>query len=364
MKFRLILFIALVLKGVVCMAGDFVPGRGVNIAHWLSQCYYKDIPKSEFVTADDFKEIARQGFDHVRLPIDEKELWNADGTRNKEVFGILHAGIRNAIKNGLKVVVDLHIVHAHDFNAGAEGRTNSLWSSEKDQEHLCSLWKDLSDELHEYGNDDVAYEIMNEPVAPDHEAWNKLVAKVYGVIRSREKSRTIVVGSNMWQQTATFEHLRVPAGDDNIILSFHFYEPYFFTHYRAGWTEQKDFGGTVHYPGEIVTAEELAAMTGRDRQLAEGWVTVWDRQRIKDNVMKAKKKADELGLGLYCGEFGVYSRVPEADALRWLGDLTGVLDELGISWALWNYKDGGGFGLRDMRTGEWHTRFVDTLMHR
>lgn len=88
MRFRLILFIALVLKGIVCMAGDFVPGRGVNIAHWLSQCYYKDIPKSEFVTADDFKEIARQGFDHVRLPIDEKELWNADGTRNKEVFGI------------------------------------------------------------------------------------------------------------------------------------------------------------------------------------------------------------------------------------------------------------------------------------
>ena len=255
MKFRLILFIALVLKGIVCMAGDFVPGRGVNIAHWLSQCYYKDIPKSEFVTADDFKEIARQGFDHVRLPIDEKELWNADDTRNKEVFGILHAGIRNAIKNGLKVVVDLHIVYAHDFNAGAEGRTNSLWSSEKDQEHLCSLWKDLSDELHEYGNDVVAYEIMNAPVAPDHEAWNKLVAKVYGVIRSREQSRTIVVGSNMWQQTATFEHLRVPAGDDNIMLSFHFYEPYFFTHYRAGWTEQKDFGGTVHYPGEIVTDE-------------------------------------------------------------------------------------------------------------
>ena len=71
-------------------------------------------------------------------------------------------------------------------------------------------------------------------------------------------------------------------------------------------------------------------MTGRDRQLAEGWVTMWDRQRIKDNVMKAKKKADELGLGLYCGEFGVYSRVPEADALRWLGALKGVVGARGL----------------------------------
>ncbi|HAM09716.1 MAG: hypothetical protein A2X05_18280 [Bacteroidetes bacterium GWE2_41_25] len=59
------------------------------------------------------------------------------------------------------------------------------------------------------------------------------------------------------QSANTFDQLRVPEGDPNIILSYHFYEPFFLTHYRAGWTNLKDFEGKVNYPGQIVLDGKL-----------------------------------------------------------------------------------------------------------
>ena len=52
--------------------------RGVNLSHWLSQCFGWS-PRPTFITEDDVRFIASLGFDHVRIPIDEKELWTEDG---------------------------------------------------------------------------------------------------------------------------------------------------------------------------------------------------------------------------------------------------------------------------------------------
>ena len=95
--------------------------------------------------------------------------------------------------------MDLHIVRSHYFNAGNEGKKNSLWEKPEAQTHFLALWQDLVQELKGYSTSDVAYEIMNEPTAPNHEDWNKLVEKAYQIIRKVEKERVIVIGSNMWQ---------------------------------------------------------------------------------------------------------------------------------------------------------------------
>src|SRR4051812_16236603 len=55
--------------------------RGTNLSHWLSQDFGW-APRDEFITQTDIRYIARAGFDHVRLPVDEKELWQEDGSRN------------------------------------------------------------------------------------------------------------------------------------------------------------------------------------------------------------------------------------------------------------------------------------------
>lgn len=211
------------------------------------------------------------------------------------------------------------------------------------QDHFLQLWQELVQELKEYPTSDVAYEIMNEPTAPNHEDWNKLVEKAYQVIRKEEKERVLVIGSNMWQGVYTFPFLKVPKGDEYILLSCHFYEPFLLSHYQAGWTEFGNYQGAVHYPGELVTKQELDALSEADRKLTDRYrEMVWNKAMLAAYLSKAKQVADEKGLNLYCGEFGIYEKAPKADALRWYKDVIEVFDSLDIAWSIWDYK--GGFG--------------------
>ena len=307
----------------------------------------------------DFRKIARDGFDHVRLPIDEEVMWNEQGQKNEEAFHFLHQGIRWAMQNDLRVIVDLHIIRSHYFNAGNEGKQNRLWNDVNEQNHFLDLWKELVTELKVYPTSAVAYEIMNEPTAPDHSDWNKLLAKAYQVIRSVEKDRVLVLGSNMWQGVGTFQYLEVPQGDPNILLSCHFYEPFLLSHYKAEWTEFGNYQGNVHYPGYLVTDDEFNRLSETDKKLVGRWKTPWNRETLVSFLMKAKQVADEKGLHLYCGEFGMYEKAPVADALRWYKDVISVFDSLDIAWAKWDYQ--GGFGIYTVKNQP-KTELIQTIL--
>src|SRR5690554_6931903 len=53
--------------------------RGTNVAHWLSQSNRRGIDRDTFFTAGDVERIAAFGFDHIRLPVDEEQLWKENG---------------------------------------------------------------------------------------------------------------------------------------------------------------------------------------------------------------------------------------------------------------------------------------------
>src|SRR5512138_2609655 len=163
----------------------FAIHRGTNLSHWLSQDFGW-APRSTWITEKDIRFIAEQGFDHVRLPIDEKELWLEDGSANEPEMARLVQAIEWCRSTGLRVVVDLHVLKSHHFNAANEGGHNTLWKDPAAQEHLLSLWRDLSAGLRHFPVDSVAYEILNEPVASDPEDWNKLLGRCYGVLRGLE----------------------------------------------------------------------------------------------------------------------------------------------------------------------------------
>lgn len=328
----------------------FVIRRGTNLSHWLSQDFGW-APRAAFITENDFRFIARAGFDHVRLPVDEKELWADDGAPIEAAFAVLQQALAWSRAHGLRTIVDLHTVRAHHFNAANEGLANTLWNNPRAQERFLDLWRQLSARLHDQPADRVAYEIMNEPVADDHEDWNKLVAAALQVIREREPRRVVVVGANRWQIPSTFPHLRVPAGDRNIILSLHTYSPLALTHHRADWTPLKAYAGAVHYPGRPIDEASLAALRAAAipgiGDLIGDAGDDWGPARIARELEPAIRRARELGLQLHCGEFGCMPTVPRADRLAYYRDLVGAFEANGIAWTNWEYK--GDFGVF-----EWH----------
>lgn len=315
--------------------------RGTNAAHWLSQSNNRGIERQEFFTEADVENIAQMGFDHIRLPIDEEQMWDEEGNRHEAAFELMTNCIEWCAANNLRVIVDLHILRSHHFNADEK----PLWTDPAERQKFINLWLDLSQALIQYPNSQVAYELMNEAVADDPQQWNDLVKNAIDAIRQVEPERTIVVGSNRWQSYDTFDVLEVPENDKNILLSFHFYEPFLLTHYGASWTGLKNYDGPVHYPGTILTQEEFDKLDEEIKPAAERWVgKEFNKEVINEMWQEPIQKAKELGLPLYCGEFGVIAGPPQEDRLNWYQDMIDLFEENGIGYANWNYKSGS-FGL-------------------
>jgi len=343
--------------------------RGTNLSHWLSQDFGWQ-PRLLWITENDLKFIARQGFDHVRLPIDEQELWEKDGKPNEAAFTLLGKALGWAHDAKLRVILDLHTVRAHHFNAANEGGHNTLFTDAKAQEHFLGLWTQLSERFHQVPVSELAYEIMNEPVADDPEDWNRLVAATHTLIRTKEPQRVLVIGSNRWQIPSTLPLLKVPAGDRNLILSTHTYSPMVFTHYTASWAGTRIYKGEVHYPGAILSSEnytKLMKQLAGDSQadLFANAQDNWGPARLEKEFEPALRRAHELGLQLYCGEFGCLPSVPRADRLAYYRDLVGVMERSGMAWANWEYK--GDFGILEwhgakLLTGAPDTELIDALL--
>ena len=320
--------------------------RGTNVSHWLSQSEQRGEARRLHIQEDDFERLEALGFDFVRIPIDEVQFWDEQGNKLPEAWGLLTNALDQARKHNLRAIVDLHIVRSHYFNAVNENgaSANTLFTSEKAQQDLINLWYQLSDALKDYSCDWVAYEFMNEPVADEHEQWNKLVAKVHKALRKVEPQRTLVIGSNRWQGHETMKYLKVPEGDKNIILSFHYYNPMILTHYGAWWTPIGKYTGKVNYPGVLVSKEDYdAAPDALKPELKQYTEQVWDINTIRAQFKDAIEAAKKYGLQLFCGEWGVYEPVDRELAYNWTRDMLTVFDEFNIAWTTWCYDADFGF---------------------
>jgi endoglucanase len=315
--------------------GEFTMRTGVNVSHWLSQSDKRGEERKNYIDQSDFNAIASMGFDHVRIPVDEEQLWDAQGNKYKEAFELLHNAIGWAIAAKLRVIVDLHILRSHHFIA----ESNPLWTDPAEQEKLIDLWRQLSGELRGYPNEMLAYEILNEAVANDPDDWNRLFNKAIAEIRKEEPNRKIVIGSNRWQVPDTFPDMKVPENDSNIILSFHFYTPMALTHHLASWSPVAEYAGPVHYPGQIVDTlqyEKLSESTIEVmRRYANGYFT---KDTLEQVMSPAIQFAKEKNLPLYCGEFGVYPTIPEEIKLLWYRDVCEIFNRNRIAYCHWCYK--------------------------
>lgn len=367
--FRILTIMAVALSLCACGAKQQSEGfrlkRGTNLSHWLSQNNEdRGEARRQHIQEDDFARLAELGFDHVRLPIDEVQFWDEEGNKLPEAWELLDFALDMARKYELRTIVDLHIIRAHYFNAVNEEdqAANILFTDEAAQQGLINLWYQLSDFLKDRSTDWVAYEFMNEPVAEDHEQWNDLVAKVHKALREREPNRTLVIGSNLWQSTGTFKYLRVPEGDPNIILSFHYYNPQLLTHYGAWWTPLAKYDGPITYPGVMVAQEDYDAASEELKPLLEPYLTEeWNREKIHAEMADAIAVAESYGLQLFCGEWGVYEPVDREIAYAWTRDMLSVFDEFNIAWTTWCYD--ADFGFWDQAAHDYKDRpLVDILM--
>ena len=318
--------------------------RGTNVSHWLSQSEARGEARRRYFTRGDAQRLADLGLDHLRIPIDEEQMWDESGRRDREAFDLLDGCLQWCRELRLRVIVDLHILRSHHFNDAEEPR---LFADPAEPERFADLWRDLSAHLRRRPNDEVAYELLNEAVARDGDDWNLVARVAYDAIRQEEPERVIVLGSNRWNSPLVFEALDIPDGDANLVLTFHYYLPMLITHYRAQWARTGAYEGPVHYPGQPIAPSDWDALPAEMKHMLAEHNVFYNASVMERDLAQPMAVRKRTGLTIYCGEFGCINQCPDAVRAAWYRDFRSVLDAHGIAWATWDYK--GLFGLFDAR---------------
>ena len=297
--------------------------KGVNLGGWFSQCDYSRERLDTFITEPDFAQIARWGFDHVRIPIDYNVIQNPDGSMKEEGLRRIDGALALCDKYGLHAVLDLHKTQGFSFDKGENEA--GFFESEAYQEKFYAVWECFA---RRWGDraDRVMFELLNEVTEKEYlPVWKRISRECVGRIRAYAPEITVLLGSYNWNSARTLPELDAPY-DGHVIYNFHFYEPISFTHQGAYWmADTMDLSLRYRY---------------EDSGVSRDW--------FEDFLRPALEKAEREGTELYCGEYGVIDVVPPEEAVKWFRDLHAVFERHGIARSLWSYKEMD-FGLQDQR---------------
>ena len=319
--------------------------RGINFGGYLSQCEHTLEHYATFITKEDVKKIKDLGFDHIRLPIDYEVLETQEGYEYTEGIAYVNQFLLWCEEYEMDVVLDLHKAYGYDFNDAGDPNKNNLFANEELQKRFVDLWTRLAQH---YGKlSYVAFELLNE-VVEEHVAdnWNKLIDITVNAIRRYAPNTPIIYGGIQWNSARTLKLLNKPE-DDNIIFTFHMYEPLIFTHQKAYWVPNMPMDKTIEYPATMDYYKEMSALIGyKGKDVTVSNCKEMGKPFLIEMVSEAVEAARKVGVKLYCGEFGVIDRAPVEDTLRWYRDIFDVFKQFDIHAAVWSYKEMD-FGVTD-----------------
>lgn len=364
---------------------EFTIGRAINIAQWftwpryeqpgtgIAWPPYRETPRPP--NAIELDALRRVGFDTVRLPVDPAPFMVFEGDRREAVYGLVFEAVRRIRAAGLKVIVDFHPNSRHQVwgqNAIVAGLEAPAFLA------FGTAVEEMARRLQGLRDDNIAFELINEPrikcKGAEQQLWQRMLTRL--VERARAGSRDlplVVTGACISTPEGLIALDPAALGDRNLIYTFHYYEPFTFTHQGAQFIPWPDkYLDEVPWPaGARPMAEPLAlltervqtmtgldtaaraqAMTGAQANLQRFYASGASAALIEQRFADVRRWADRHGIPpqrIFIGEFGVWpkhAKLPGArceDRVRWLADTRTAAEKQGFAWAYFNYD--GPFGI-------------------
>jgi endoglucanase len=355
--------------------------RGINLPHLLTWPNMSPGPPAVYawppfqearyqISTMDLGALRRAGFDMVRLPVDPAIfLSHAEPSQRRVLEHILRDRAAAILAEGFRLVVDLHPStenpsYPPDGVAGA-----GTLGPELLRDYL-TLVGDIAALLASFPDDAVAFEPMNEPALGTPSgiaAWPSRLMAMYQAARSRAPKLAIVVGGANYGHAEDLLALDPrPYAGQNVIFTFHSYDPSAFTHQSvAKMTAFRDLIG-VPWPASTGSLDQTLAacqakldarpLAGEQKARAEQMMRRQVLGYFAANPGEADigrrfaavgawfKAAGAPGGRVLLGEFGCGRtlgeeiRAGEADRERWLATVRGAAQAQGFNWALWAYQ--------------------------
>lgn len=281
------------------------------------------------LTNKDFALVEQAGFNAVRIPI----RWSAHAQTNAPYridtafLARVDWAVEQAAQHHLLALINVH--HYVELNDHPD----------EQEERYLALWRQISEHYADYNESQLWFELLNEPNNKLQGArWNALMTNALAVVRNSNGIRPVVIGGDYWNAYNRLAELPLPE-DHNLVLTFHYYQPFFFTHQGASW------------------------VSGMDQHLGTTWEgTDAQRAEIEAHFAEAAAVQKATGLPILVGEFGTYSKAPMDSRVRWTAEVARSAERHGFGWTYWNFRSG--FGIYDSEAHQWRTGLFQALMAR
>jgi endoglucanase len=277
-------------------------GRCVNMGNHLEAP--SETAYGRAIADDDFATVARAGFTTVRIPVrwsgraaltPPYQIEPAFMARVQHVVGLARASGLNVILN------DHHYDALHTDPAGNSDR-------------LAGIWRQVAVAFANQPRDHVWFEIANEP--NDKLTNANLLATLapsLAAIRASNPDRPVIIGGEFWSGVSSLATLRLP-DDPYVVPTFHYYEPFEFTHQGASW---------------VGTPPPLGRRYGGPA----------DQERLRGDMAKVTAFIARTGKTPFVGESGAYEVIPLKQRLNYMTAMRVGWDSIGIGQCTWAFTN-------------------------
>jgi len=300
-------------------------GRGLNLGDALEAP--KEGAWGVIIEPGYFELIKKAGFDSVRIPIrwEAHAAPDAPYTIDPPFFVRVDQLINGALEQDLVVILDFH--NYPELMTNPQGH----------QERYLALWQQIAGYYKSYPST-LLFELLNEPGDQlDAAQWNALSGKALNLVRQSNPSRNVILGGANLNGYDQLEKLELPQDDRHLIVTFHYYNPFEFTHQGADWVAGMD--AHLGTSWEASQAEK-AAISAHFDQVAD-WAKTHDRP-------------------ILLGEFGAYSEADMDSRVRWTSFVARQAEKHGFAWAYWEFCSK--FGIYDPDADVWREPLLKALV--
>jgi endoglucanase len=384
---RFLITALLVLTAGAASAEPIKLKRGLPTDIWLSwpdgagfddPKYTEIFPEYRLIyDGTEFPGVKKAGFDFVRLTIDPAVfLWKRSPERTAQLIKGMRVAIDEIRAAGLKVIVDLHSMPR---NGGAQG-TEQILANDQAFSEFLEVVGDVGRALVELPADEVTFEPLNEPMIDcfydmkegEKLRWPTMLLKLHAAGRKAAPKHTLILSGACWGGADGLTQIDPKTiKDNNVIWSFHNYEPFVFTHQGASWASgHEKFIEGLRFPAvpkqkrsTMARSSKLISASDASAEIKKEWSNNarndlnayfdgnWSVDRAVEPFKKVEawaKKHNIPGEQILLGEFGATrfekdTREKLKDRYGWYRLIRSEAEKRGYAWSTWSWS--GGMGL-------------------
>jgi endoglucanase len=280
------------------------------------------------ITEQDFRVLASWKANHIRWQL----LWGGfpHGQADKGDIPAYEVWLESALTHvdsmlpvcrelGIKILLDLHTP------PGGRDQKNQwpLFYGKQFQDAFLSVWEKMANR---YKNESqiMGYDLVNEPddrdLAPGLMNWRDLAIAAVQRIRAIDTQHPIIVEASPVSGPETLPKFE-PLPFDNIIYSFHMYEPYQFVF-------QNVFNNVtpIFYPG-IIAGQ------------------MWNKEQLRATLQPNVDWQKAHNVQIHVGEFSAIRWAPGNSTCNYLNDVIELFEEYGWNWDYHAFREFQGWNV-------------------